>query len=67
MKKDTIKAIAIFGLTAAATIIITRLKKKSRASQNQIASKDSTGKRFPHGRHTIVKRRALEALHSIEN
>jgi len=65
MKTDIIKAIALFGFTAAAAIIIAKYKKA--ALKKALANLPTGGadeRHIPHGRHSIVKRRALEMLHA---
>ena len=62
MKTNLITAIALFGLTAAAAIIIAKYKKG--AVKKVLANLPADDRHIPHGRHSIVKRRALEMLHA---
>ena len=65
MKNNVLKAIALFGLTAAATVIITRYKKGAmKKLTGQQDTSANTNRHIPHGRHTIVKKRAQEMLHA---
>lgn len=67
MKKNILKAIVLLSVAGAATIIIAKLKRHRATASNETGNNDLTGKRIPHGRHSITKRRALEALHNVVN
>ena len=66
MKTNILKAMALFGFTAAAAIIIAKYKKGAakRALADLTTGGSADDRHIPHGRHTIVKKRAHEMLHA---